>query len=155
MSWSHEKRGWIRGKHARLVLLVLIVAIAAGVLSHFQWFAEDRPFTYTLRTSDELAAKHPDRIQLVGFVRFMRIYGILSGKHTPEAAQMSLTVLRKGNQYYTVGGEPSDFLRSLLDGEKHPLLAEPPKKMERLPGSSDDEALRNAMEQLVEEFERP
>ena len=156
MSSNYDKPGWPRGKRVRLLLVVLIIAATAAVLGRFQWFDEDRPFQCTFKpTSDELAAKHPDAIQLVGFVKNMRVYGILSGKQNVDGTQMSLTVLRKGDHYYTVGGEPAGFLRGLLDSEKHPLLAEPPGKMEPLPASSDDEALDNAMKQLMEEFGRP
>ncbi len=148
---------WVGGKRVRLVLLILIpiIAVALVAIAQFQWFDQDQPFTcHFSPTSDKLAAEHPGQIQLVGFARFRRVYGVFSGKHTADAAVMTWTVLRKDDNYYTVWGEPSDFLRGLLDSEKHPLLVQPPKKMEPLPGSSDDEALSNAIERLREEFER-
>ena len=147
---------WVGGKRARLVLLILIpiIAVALIAITQFQWFDQDQPFTcHYAPTSDKLAAEHPGQIQLVGFARFRRTHGVLSRKQI-SATEMTWTVLRKDNKYYAVWGEPIDFLRGLLDSEKHPLLTQPPQKMEPLDGSTDDEALGDALQHLREQFER-
>ena len=139
-----------------LFVFGLAMVLFAFSLSGLRLLGSDHDYYVLLRTQDEaqLQRKSP-HIQLVGYVTHTRRYGLFSrGRKSAGAAEMSLTVLCKDGRYYTTGGLPRDYLRTLLREEDQPALAKSPVALQHVEATSDRDALAEAKEQVRKAFQK-
>ena len=120
-----------------------------------QFFDKDYSHFTLLRTKEQaISEKDSPHLQLVGLVNYSRKYGIFSrNKNSFDAAGTNLTVVYKEGKYFTVGGVPRNYLRTLLDADEYPLLALPKTALTELSAASDEDALDKATEILKGSFQ--
>jgi len=127
-----------------LLALVILVLAAASLLKNVQFIDRDHWHCVISRTPEDATAHRKSAgPQLVGYVVLTHRYGIFR-RGSVNAAEIAMTVIYENERYYAVDGHPERFLRSLLDKEQFPRLAEDPIQRYLLAATTDREAIEGA-----------
>ena len=107
---------------------------------------------HVMRTKKEsLAHQDSTEIQYVGYATLTGPY-TTSRNSQPSSCTTACTVIFENGRYYGINGWPEDYLRSLLDKNKFPLIAKQTRQKYALAAKTDQEAISEAEDILKRSY---